>query len=142
MGICVACLILLLYNNLAGKSANRWLPDRFSDAVITDKTEETQAGEIKYYVTVAVKVPPAIPKEKSLLTGDELEIEKKSAALELEDTVQVLKADWDTSSIGDQLRAFYIIKMQRDQVKVHDLARDFMEPEALDENSKVLKEPN
>ena len=138
MGICIACLILLLYHNLQGQRSNRWLPDRISDAVVTDKIQETQGDDTQYFVIVEVKVPPVVPKEKSLLVGNAKEIEKKSAALKIEDSVKVDKASWDASTVGDELRALYMITMQRDKVKIHDLAEDFMNaenPDPIDEDN-------
>jgi hypothetical protein len=136
MGICIASLILLLYHNLQDQRSNRWLPNRINDAVVADKIQETQGDDTQYFVIVEVNVPPAVPKEKSLLVGDTNEIEKKSAEMKIQDSVKVDKASWDASTIGDELRALYMITMQRDKIKVHDLADDFMNaenPEPIDD---------
>ena len=139
MGICVACLILLLYHNLQEKRSNLWLSSRLSDAVITDKLQETQEDDTKYFVTVELKVPPVMPSEKSLLVGDPDVVKKKSEALLFKKSVRVDKESWDASTVGDELRAQYKIRMQRDNVLIEELFGDFMELDSSDFADEVSK---
>ena len=75
-------------------------------------------------MTVEVTVPPPIPSEESLLVGDTKEVRKKSGTLIFEESVRVDEFSWDASKIGDELRAQYMITMQRDKVLVQGLFED------------------
>jgi len=136
MGLCILCVLLLLFDTLQGKKSNRWLPARLNYVTVTDKTQELKGEDTEYYLTVEVKVPPAVPSEKKLLIGNEEEIETKSEIVYFKKSVRVDQTSWDTSSVGDILRAQYMIKMQRDDITIQGLQGDFMNAEPFIPDAK------
>ncbi|PCJ63826.1 MAG: hypothetical protein COA73_04870 [Candidatus Hydrogenedentota bacterium] len=119
LGLCGACLVLLLYYFMGQNATERWLPIDRGTGVVIEKIEETGTdGEAVYFLDVRVSVPPANDRDMSFLVGTPEEIEKKAGQVELNDIISTDPGSFQMISEDDPVLVDFQIDMQREHILI------------------------